>query len=146
MSKKVIHITRKLNTGDALLISKYTNINKTNAKKLINRLWAKFDKPLIVKSRTSVMIPSQGMEIIRTGYRSLMVCQLTGGGFNTDPDIPTLLKGGCTHFYNEQIDGWVSLQEALEDNEAYDKREAERKAFNETEDAKYHQDINTPEV
>ena len=146
MSKKVTHITRKLSTGGSLLITKHLNISQGNAKKLINRTWKKFGMPLIVKSRTSIMIPSQGMEIIRTGYRSLIMCQLAGGGFNTDPDIPTLLKGGCTHFYNEQIDGWVSLQEALEDNEAYDKREAERKVFNETEDAKYHQDINTPEV
>ncbi|AFK66633.1 hypothetical protein COPG_00037 [Colwellia phage 9A] len=131
MSKKIRHVTQAISTGHSIVMAQYSNVNKKDMKRLTNRICKKAGMPLLVRGGNTLSIPSHGIEIIRTGYRSIVVCQLTGGYSHVaNPTLEQLLHAKFTHFYNETIKQWVSLQEAKEDNDAYDKREAERAAFN----------------
>lgn len=117
MSKKVRYTSVKLSTGNSLIMDNYKNISRKKSKALINRIWGNLNKPLIVRSETSIAIPSHGLEIIRTGHRSLVVCRLTGGYSDvSNPTDEQLLDGGFTHFYNDMFDEWVSIKESQDES------------------------------
>ncbi len=110
---KVRHTTTKISNGHSLLMSQYTKMSKRAAKRLINRMHLKYKGSLLVKSPQSIAIPSQGIEIIRTGHNSLVICQVTGGV--SDLTTRELMDRGFTHFWNEDYKIWVSFQEMMDE-------------------------------